>query len=62
MGELAMRRHIDVPAGWLLTTSGCGSMGAICCQSGQIIVGALLGLVAVTAFVMGAAKTRVFWR
>ncbi len=57
-----MRRHIDVPAGWLLTTSGCGSAGAICCQNGEMIPAALLSLVALLAFVMGAAKTRVFWR
>jgi hypothetical protein len=46
---------------WLFTTSGCGAVSAICCQCGEMIPGALLGLVATLALVMGAAKTRVFW-
>jgi len=57
-----MKRHIDVPAAWLLTTGGCGGVGAICCQYGQLLLAALLGLMAALALVMGAAKTRVFWR
>ncbi len=57
-----MRRRIDVPAGWLLTTGGCGGMGAICCQCGEMIPAVLLGLIATLALVVGAAQTRVFWR
>ena len=57
-----MKRHIDAPAAWLLTTGGCGGVGALCCQCGEMVPAALLGLVATVALVVGAVKTRVFYR
>ncbi len=57
-----MKKHIDLPAGWLFTTSGCGASGAILCQYGEIVPGLVLGMIAAFAFVVGAARTRVFWR
>jgi hypothetical protein len=56
-----MKRHVNVPAAWLLMTGGCGGMGAILCQCGLTPSAALMGFAATVAFFMGAVKTRVFY-
>ena len=56
-----MKRHVNVPGAWLLLTGSCGGLGAILCQCGEVVPAALIGFAATVAFVMGAAKTRVFY-